>query len=425
MDEDLKLWEVDYRAGVTLEESDMYEDALNWYMSAAGIDDSFADLQFRMARCHEALGAFDEAKRRYILARELDTLRFRADSTINDIIRAVAGRFAGEGVHFVDSATALEALSPNGIPGANLFYEHVHFRFRGNYLLARTILDKVEEVLPERGTGPVLTEEQCAARLAYTGWDRGRVAAYVLEGFVKKPPSTDQLYYRQRAGDLEREIAEFASYREPAGVEESLELYSEAIRLWPADWKLHAKLGDFLRMAKNDHPAAADQWIKVVEMVPHSGAYSLLAMALGMQGRFDEALSQFDRALEMNPLSYDAHANLATTLSMKGDNERAATHFARAVEINPQIAPKVYQDMARNLAALGRNDEAIDALRRAVLFYPDSADLHFFLGVFLAEERHSEEAIAVLRTALKLQPDHELARAALRKLGAIRGPGAP
>jgi tetratricopeptide (TPR) repeat protein len=424
-DEDLKLWEVDYRAGATLEESGMYEDALRWYMSAAATDDSFADLHFRIARCHEALGEFEEAKRRYVVARELDTLRFRADSTINDIIRSVAGRFGGDGVHFVDSSAALEALSPNGIPGDELFYEHVHFRFRGSYLLARSILDAVEQALSGNGAGPVPSEEECAGRLAYTGWDRHRVAAYVLEGFVKKPPSTDQLYYEQRAGDMEREISEFGAYNQPAGIEESREQYREAIGLWPEDWKLRAKYGDLLRMAVRDHSGAADQWSAVAEMVPHSDAYSMLGMALGMQGKFDEALSYFDRALEMNPISYDAHANLATTLAMKGDNEGAAEHFALAVEINPQISPKVYQDMARALAAIGRNDEAIDALRRSTVFYPDSADLHFFLGVFLAEERRSDEAIEELRTALRLQPDHQLARTALERLGAIKEPAAP
>jgi tetratricopeptide (TPR) repeat protein len=423
--EELELWEVDYRAGVTLEEGGMYEDALKWYGSAAATDDTFADLHFRIARCYEALGELDEAKRRYVLARELDTLRFRADSTINEIVKNVADRFAGDGVHFVDSAAALESLSPEGIPGDELFYEHVHFRFKGNYLLARTVLDKVGAALPFSATGPVLSEEECEDRLAYTGWDRHRVAAYVLEGFVKKPPSTDQLYYEQRSGDLENEIAEFSGFNLPEGIEKSRERYLEAIGLWPADWKLRAKFGDFLRMAARDHNAAADQWYTVSEMVPHSDAYSMLGMALGMQGRFDEALTYFDRALELNELSYDAHANLATTLGMKGDNEGAVKHFAMAVEINPQISPKVYQDMARALAAIGRNEQAIEELRRATVFYPDSADLHFFLGVFLAEERRSEEAIEELRTALRLQPDHQMARRALEKLGAVRGPVAP
>jgi tetratricopeptide (TPR) repeat protein len=178
-------------------------------------------------------------------------------------------------------------------------------------------------------------------------------------------------------------------------------------------------------MAMRDHRGAAEQWRQVADRVPHSGAYSMLGMALGMQGRFDEALPYFDRALEMNPLSDEGHANLAVTLAMRGDNEEAATHFARAVEINPQLSPKVYQDMARALAGIGRNDEAIAALRKATAIYPDNVDLHFFLGVFLAEERQSAEAIEELRTVLKLQPDHQLARKALERLGAIRGPGAP
>ena len=84
------------------------------------------------------------------LARDLDALRFRADSRINAIIREVAAEQEAAGVRLVDAEQSLAKsdLAVGGIPGDGLFYEHVHLTFDGNYLLARAYWTQVEAALP-------------------------------------------------------------------------------------------------------------------------------------------------------------------------------------------------------------------------------------------------------------------------------------
>ena len=60
------------------------------------------------------LGRFAEAKERFELARDLDVLRFRADSRINAVIRQVAGAEEAAGVRFADAAAALAESDPDG-----------------------------------------------------------------------------------------------------------------------------------------------------------------------------------------------------------------------------------------------------------------------------------------------------------------------
>ncbi len=60
----------------------------------------------------------------FLRARDLDTLRFRADSKINDINRSVASSFPGSDL--VDADAVFSKASPNGIIGSELVYEHVH-----------------------------------------------------------------------------------------------------------------------------------------------------------------------------------------------------------------------------------------------------------------------------------------------------------
>jgi len=62
------------------------------FEKALAIDDHYAELHFRVARCRLALGETDAARNAFSLARDWDALQFRADSRINEIIRHVAGR---------------------------------------------------------------------------------------------------------------------------------------------------------------------------------------------------------------------------------------------------------------------------------------------------------------------------------------------
>ena len=187
-----KKWDDIFRKGTEYELKGNYADAVESYLEAAKIDDRYADLQFRLGRCYWAVAEYEKARARYIRARELDTLRFRADSRINNIIRDIATGRVAEGIYLTDTTEVFEKNSPNAIPGLELFYEHVHLNFKGNYFLAKAIFEQVEKIFPQQlakllqaDIHQILTEDQCAQRLAYTGWDRYQIADKVLNDFIK------------------------------------------------------------------------------------------------------------------------------------------------------------------------------------------------------------------------------------------------
>src|SRR6185369_1859214 len=97
----------------------------------------------------------------------LDTLRFRCDSRLNDATRRIASNRESERVLLADPEKLFAEKSPEGLPGRDLFYEHVHLTFEGNYLLARTIVPEIEKFLPKdsgvAAEWPSVSE--CAKRL--------------------------------------------------------------------------------------------------------------------------------------------------------------------------------------------------------------------------------------------------------------------
>lgn len=70
-------WEENYKAGIELEADGRYAEAVNRYLQAVQIDDNYADSHFRLARCYKQLNKCEEARKYYIKARDVDTLRFR------------------------------------------------------------------------------------------------------------------------------------------------------------------------------------------------------------------------------------------------------------------------------------------------------------------------------------------------------------
>jgi len=183
--EALQSWSALVQQGAAAEAAQSYGQALQYYGSAAQIDDQYAELEFRIARCHWQLGDFAKAKEHYVRARDLDTLRFRADSQINEIIRSTATRL-GHDAALLDAEALLSRESRGDVIGGELLYDHVHLTPMGSYLFASEAFKEVAKTLPPEVRGAAasaepLTEAECDRLLAFTAHDRSRVAAEMAD----------------------------------------------------------------------------------------------------------------------------------------------------------------------------------------------------------------------------------------------------
>jgi tetratricopeptide (TPR) repeat protein len=250
----LRSWSALVQQGSDLENGRSYADALKKYLSATEIDDQYAELEFRIARCLWMLGDYPAAKQHFLHARDLDTLRFRADSKINDINRSVAS--SSPGAELVDTEAILAKASPNGIVGSELVYEHVHLTPQGNYLLARAVfLQIASKLVPETGHAvqdtDVPSQAECERLLAFTNHDRDRITTEMLQR-LQKPPFTNQLNHSDQV--LRLSLKAQASDETP---DEAATQYQWAIARKPDDRILHYNYGLFL--FDYNRAAAAEQ----------------------------------------------------------------------------------------------------------------------------------------------------------------------
>jgi lysophospholipase L1-like esterase len=82
---------------------------------------------------------FNTAKNQFNYAKDLDGLKFRAPSGINDIIKNVAAE--NELTTYVPVHEAFESNSDNGLIGFNLMLEHLHPNQDGYFLIGKTFTD--------------------------------------------------------------------------------------------------------------------------------------------------------------------------------------------------------------------------------------------------------------------------------------------
>ena len=420
--QDKARWDNFYTQAVQYESAGKFAEAVESYLAAAEIDDSYADLQFRLGRCYQALQDYDSAKLRYIKSRELDTLRFRADTRINEIIRSVADSRAGKGVYMVDAVAKFESNSPHGITGNELFYEHVHLNFKGNYLLAEAVLEKVEKLLPQRVTNHQvdnslpLTEAECAEYLAYTQWDRYIIADEVLNRFIIKPPFTNQLYHQERVRKMIQECRILKANLNPETLKEAAAQYRRAIQNAPDDIYLRWKYGRFLVEDLKNYKAAAEQFQLIQRSIPHSYVmYNALGSVFRETGNFNKAIDYYLTAIRIKPTCGEAHYYLGWIYQRQNKMKPAEKHYAKAIKFWPDYV-SVYNSLADVFYRQGKIDEAVETCRKGLVLIPDSSLLHFSLGLLLHKQGHKDAAVKELRITLELDPNSVEARNILQAM---------
>jgi len=145
----------------------------------------------------------------------------------------------------------------------------------------------------------------------------------------------------------------------------------------------------------------------------HIGARYYFGLLRFQQGRYEEALLNFDRVLAKEPDHRDALYNRATTLAYMERTAEAMVSFDRLLALEPGHFEALY-NRAIALWRLKRPAEALADLDRALALKADFALAWNIRGNALRDLHMPEEALQSYRKALAITPDYS---DALRNLG--------
>lgn len=230
------------RSSLRLMQQQQFAAARDSLLAARDLDPGYANTHYLLGQTELALGHDIKARAEFVQAMETDALRFRTDQEMNEIIRQTARDLEPRGVLLADTEQTIRGSEPShtGIPGQELFFEHVHLTFLGNYLVARALLPTLEQALPawvrdQAATGqPVPTIDDCARALMFTGANEYTNLAQ-MRTTMTPYPFTAQLGHKQRLAAINAKLADLKAHATPKIQRATVEGYQQAYRRHPND----------------------------------------------------------------------------------------------------------------------------------------------------------------------------------------------
>jgi tetratricopeptide (TPR) repeat protein len=145
--------------------------------------------------------------------------------------------------------------------------------------------------------------------------------------------------------------------------------------------------------------------LPIVHSLPEAQAWFKKGGELYAQRRYEEAISRFDRALNIYPRLASAWAGKGLASNAIGQYQEAIRCFDEALRLDPRDAA-VWHDKGNVLSAIGRLEGALGCFNEALVLDARDAGAWNNKGVCLAALGRPEEAVACCDKALALDPTY-------------------
>lgn len=326
---------------------------------ALAIDGRDPELLYLQAQAFLALGRIDDARSAFIQSRDEDVCPLRALTPVRGIVTDVA---QSKNAGFVDFAQIVNENSPNGIPGSELFLDHVHPTIDGNQMLALAIVKEMlqERMLTQTGTW----NEDIIADISNelkNSLDK-KTHAIALRNLSKvlmwggKNEEAKRLVDRAASmipEDSESQAQEGILLWRAGDKEKAIVHFREAARLAPWNAIIHHKLGVLLSELSrmNEAEIELEEAVRLDPKLPN--LHYDLGIVLHALGKNKQAESAYWRALKMNPNHAEAYNNLGTIFGQSGNHRAASEMFAKALQLDPDYVAAA-ANLARARNALGQ-----------------------------------------------------------------------
>jgi tetratricopeptide (TPR) repeat protein len=130
------------------------------------------------------------------------------------------------------------------------------------------------------------------------------------------------------------------------------------------------------------------------------------------QGRYGEAVAEYRKAIEKNPIAINLHFRMGRAILLQSHDpaalESAREQFEDELKLNPADAVSEYQ-IAQIYQNEQKSPDAADHYQKALTIAPNFAEALVALGKIRLEAKQHAEAVVLLERAVHVQPTLEAA----------------
>lgn len=183
----------------------------------------------------------------------------------------------------------------------------------------------------------------------------------------------------------------------------SAKLFRHAIAVTTANSLVCDKLGlAFLEQGRFDE--AIDQFNAALKYQPNNAlTYNNLGIAYKDKGMIDEAIENFQIATKLMPKHVEAYFNLGNAYQKKGWFDKAIANYQNAIRLRPEYA-EAFNNLGNTYYMEGSVDKAIECFQITLKLNPYVADAHFNLGNIYLRKGLRNQARTEFEATLKLNP---------------------
>ncbi len=208
------------------------------------------------------------------------------------------------------------------------------------------------------------------------------------------------------AGELNNRAVELSLKNRHA---EAVALLRKAIEIEPDSVVIRKNLGVALYHLKD-----FDEAIKLLKQVlekdvaVNAVTQVFLGEALFAVGKYEESLSAFQKAHEIEPDNAIALYNYGTVLQELKHYEQALKKYDKAVALQPDLA-KAFNNRGMTYFLLGDYQKAVADLQKAFALDASIVEVHNNLGVVFSQLGKKKAAHKYFLEAIRLRPDYDRA----------------
>jgi tetratricopeptide (TPR) repeat protein len=143
-------------------------------------------------------------------------------------------------------------------------------------------------------------------------------------------------------------------------------------------------------------------------------------------GKLDDARTQFETCIQLDPKYPDAYFHLGEVFQKRGDLEKAIQYYESAIRIKPDYAESmrglglaIYERVISGRA--GEISESLEKLKLAAELSPDNPLIHYDLGRIYCADGKLDEGETEFRKALSIDPKFAASHYELGKIRYFRG----
>jgi tetratricopeptide (TPR) repeat protein len=325
-----------YDQGVALQQSNECSAALSFYHQAAELDPAPARLWFQIGQCEAAMTNRSAAAEAFAQALDRDTLRFRADSQINTIIRQQTNQTPN--VVLLDCDAAFSDCTQENPDAPALFIDHVHFSMEGTFLLAQLWAEQIQHMLNLPAPKRSPTRDECRQALFHTPWKEALLADLMLERY-SAPPFTMRPDNRDTFAQWGQQLQNAQKKTENLNEQMLHAQYNHALETGTRRDTVDYNLLEVLLMRQQHHYLPpAGKWL--LERYPHR--YDLRAMiALGdaASGQSTQGIARISNTLNADTRFTSRYLLNTADLLLRDGHPDEARLFLDAARASGKITP--------------------------------------------------------------------------------------